>query len=128
MVKDVAQLTIHIPDELAGRLEPLQSRLPELLWLLLDIDREQPYEQPKLNTQTVEIPEVYQEVLDFLIKRPTPEEIITFKVSARAQIRLQELLEKNRTGSLSQMELAQLDVYEQLEHLMILLKARAMEK
>ncbi len=128
MVKDVAQLTIQIPDELAGRLEPLQSRLPELLWLLLDIDGEQPKEQPKLNTQTVEIPEVYQEVLDFLIKRPTPEEIITFKVSARAQIHLQELLEKNRTGSLSQMELAQLDVYEQLEHLMILLKARAMEK
>lgn len=128
MVRDVAQLTIQIPDELAGRLEPLQSRLPELLWLLLDIAGAQPYEQPKLNTQTVEIPEVYQEVLDFLIKRPTPEEIITFKVSTQAQIHLQELLEKNRTGSLSQMELAQLDIYEQLEHLMILLKARAMEK
>ncbi|WP_199326345.1 hypothetical protein [Nostoc parmelioides] len=128
MVKDVAQLTIQIPDELAQRLEPLQSRLPELLWLLLDIGGEQKKEKPKLNTQTVEIPEVYQEVLDFLIKRPTPEEIITFKVSAQAQIHLQELLEKNRTGSLSQMELAQLDVYEQLEHLMILLKARAMEK
>ncbi|MBD2255618.1 hypothetical protein H6G14_30935 [Nostoc parmelioides FACHB-3921] len=124
----MAQLTIQIPDELAQRLEPLQSRLPELLWLLLDIGGEQKKEKPKLNTQTVEIPEVYQEVLDFLIKRPTPEEIITFKVSAQAQIHLQELLEKNRTGSLSQMELAQLDVYEQLEHLMILLKARAMEK
>lgn len=95
---------------------------------MLDIGGEQNKEQPKLNTQTLEIPEVYQEVLDFLIKRPTPEEIISFKVSARAQIHLQELLEKNRSGSLSQMELAQLDVYEQLEHLMILLKARAMEK
>lgn len=124
----MAQLTIQVPDELAQRLEPLQSRLPELFWLLLDIGGEQKKEQPKLNTQTVEIPEVYQEVLDFLIKRPTPEEIITFQVSARAQIHLQELLEKNRSGSLSQMELAQLDVYEQLEHLMILLKARAMEK
>lgn len=128
MVSSVAQLTIQISDELAGRLQPLQSRLPELLWLLLDIDGEQTTEEPKLNAQTVEIPKVYQEVLDFLIKRPTPEEIIAFKVSARAQIHLQELLEKNRTGSLSQMELAQLDVYEQLEHLMILLKARAMEK
>lgn len=65
MVKDVAQLTIQIPDELAQRLEPLQSRLPELLWLLLDIGGEQNKEQPKLNTQTLEIPEVYQEVLDF---------------------------------------------------------------
>ncbi|HYW19615.1 MAG TPA: hypothetical protein VE956_09935 [Nodularia sp. (in: cyanobacteria)] len=128
MVSSVAQLTIQIPDELAERLEPLQSRLPQLLWLLLDADVQQTSEQPKVNAQTVEISEVYQEVLDFLIKRPTPEEIIAFKVSSQAQMQLEALLEKNRSASLTQMELAQLDVYEQLEHLMILLKARAMEK
>lgn len=127
MVGDVAKLTIQIPDELAERLEPLQSRLPQLLWLLLDADVQQTSEQPKMNTQTVEISEVYQEVLDFLIKRPTPEEIIAFKVSSQVQMQLEALLEKNRSASLTQMELAQLDVYEQLEHLMILLKARAME-
>nr|MDZ8058419.1 hypothetical protein [Nostoc sp. EkiNYC01] len=124
----MAKLTIQIPDELAERLEPLQSRLPQLLWLLLDADVRQTSEQPKVNAQTVEISEVYQEVLDFLIKRPTPEEIIAFKVSSQAQMQLEVLLEKNRSASLTQMELAQLDVYEQLEHLMILLKARAMEK
>lgn len=94
MVSSVAQLTIQIPDELAQRLEPLQSRLPELLWLLLDSDSTQTREQSKVSTATVEIPQVYQEVLDFLIKRPTPEEIIAFKVSPNAQLRLQELLEK----------------------------------
>lgn len=124
----MAELTIQIPDELAERLEPLQSRLTELLWLLLDSNLNPIQEQSKLNAGTVEIPEVYQEVLDFLIKRPTPEEIIAFKVSPQTQMHLQELLEKNRSGSLTQMELAQLDVYEQLEHLMILLKARAMKK
>ncbi|WP_084226951.1 hypothetical protein [Nostoc sp. KVJ20] len=128
MVGDVAKLTIQIPDELAGRLEALQSRLPQLLWLLLDADVQQTSEQPKVNAQTVEVSEVYQEVLDFLIKRPTPEEIIAFKVSSQIQMQLEALLEKNRSASLTQMELAQLDVYEQLEHLMILLKARAMEK
>lgn len=127
MVGDVAKLTIQIPDELAERLEPLQSRLPQLLWLLLDADVQQTNEQPKVNAQTVEISEVYQEVLDFLIKRPTPEEIIAFKVSSQVQMQLEALLEKNRSASLTQMELAQLDVYEQLEHLMILLKTRAME-
>jgi hypothetical protein len=127
MVGDVAKLTIQIPDELAERLEPLHSRLPQLLWLLLDADVQQTSEQPKVNAQTVEISEVYQEVLDFLIKRPTPEEIIAFKVSSQVQMQLEALLEKNRSASLTQMELAQLDVYEQLEHLMILLKARAME-
>ncbi|ODH02559.1 hypothetical protein A4S05_02455 [Nostoc sp. KVJ20] len=124
----MAKLTIQIPDELAGRLEALQSRLPQLLWLLLDADVQQTSEQPKVNAQTVEVSEVYQEVLDFLIKRPTPEEIIAFKVSSQIQMQLEALLEKNRSASLTQMELAQLDVYEQLEHLMILLKARAMEK
>jgi hypothetical protein len=35
------------------------------------------------------------------------------------------LLDKNRESTLNPMEIAELDVYEQLEHLMILLKARA---
>jgi len=41
---------------------------------------------------------------------------------------LSDLLEKNRTGTIDSMELAELDVYEQLEHLMILLKARALKR
>lgn len=65
------------------------------------------------------------EVLDFLIKSPIPQDIVNFKVSQQAQIRLQFLLDKNRESTLNQMEIAELDVYEQLEHLMILLKARA---
>lgn len=125
MVSSVAKLTIEIPDELVRRLEPLQSRLPELLWRLLDSDPKQTTEQSKVNIGTVEIAKVYLEVLDFLIKRPTPEEIVEFKVSPHAQMRLQVLLEKNRSGSLTPIEIAELDVYEQLEHLMILLKARA---
>lgn len=36
MVLSVAKPTIQIPDELAGRLESKQSRLPQLLWLFLD--------------------------------------------------------------------------------------------
>ncbi|WP_017653111.1 hypothetical protein [Fortiea contorta] len=123
----MAKLTIQIPDELAQRLEPLQHQLPELLWRLVDIEVGQTMEQPTANVETINIPEVYLEVLDFLIKRPTPEEIINFKVSPPAQMRLQVLLEKNRSGSLTPVEIAELDVYEQLEHLMILLKARARE-
>ncbi|MBD2459386.1 hypothetical protein H6G80_35855 [Nostoc sp. FACHB-87] len=121
----MAQLTIQIPDELAQRLEPLQSRLPELLWRLLDTEPGETTQQPSVRAETINIPEVYQEVLDFLLKRPTPEEIIAFKVSEQAEKRLQALLEKNRSGSLNSIEIAELDVYEQLEHLMILLKARA---
>jgi hypothetical protein len=124
----MAELTIQISDELAQRLEPLQNRLPELLWKLLDVANLPSISQPTIKAETTDIPAVYQEVLDFLIKRPTPEEIIAFKVSSQAQTRLSELLEKNRSLTLNPMELAKLDVYEQLEHMLILLKARALKR
>lgn len=124
----MAELTIQISDELAQRLKPLQNRLPELLWQLLDVVNLQTTSEPIVKTGVVDIPAVYQEVIDFLIKRPTPEEIIVFKVSPKAQTRLEVLLAKNRSATISPMELAELDVYEQLEHLMILLKARALKR
>ncbi len=121
----MAELTIQIPDELAQRLEPIRSRLPELLLQLLDTTN--PPASVQLDTVATppDIPAVYTEVLDFLIKRPTPQEIAAFKVSSQAQSRLQTLLEKNRFSTLTEAETAELDVYQQLEHLMILLKARA---
>ncbi|MHC5737743.1 hypothetical protein [Nostoc sp.] len=121
----MVEFTIQIPDELAQRLEPLQNQLPELLWRLLDVVNLPITIQPTVNPETTNIPAVYQEVIDFLINGPKAEEIINFKVSFQSQTRLQELLEKNRSATLSQMELAELDVYEQLEQMMILLKARA---
>ncbi|MEL6164548.1 MAG: hypothetical protein AAFR37_12575 [Cyanobacteria bacterium J06628_3] len=124
----MAELTIQVSDELAQRLEPLQNRLPELLWQLLDVANLPTNISKTVQTEPTDIPLVYQEVLDFLIKRPTPEEIIAFKVSSQAQSRLEELLERNRSATLNSMELAELDVYEQLEHMMILLKARAFKR
>ncbi|AFY54264.1 MAG: hypothetical protein VKN72_27060 [Nostocales cyanobacterium 94392] len=124
----MAELTIQVSDELAQRLEPLQNRLPELLWQLLDFANLPTNISKTVQTEPTDIPLVYQEVLDFLIKRPTPEEIIAFKVSPQAQSRLEELLSRNRSATLNSMELAELDVYEQLEHMMILLKARAFKR
>ncbi|MGB6301694.1 MAG: hypothetical protein WBF90_36690 [Rivularia sp. (in: cyanobacteria)] len=124
----MAELTIQISDELAQRLQPLQNRLPELLWQLLDVANLPTNKSKTVQTEPTDIALVYQEVLDFLIKRPTPEEIIAFKVSPQAQSRLEELLERNRSATLNSMELAELDVYEQLEHMMILLKARAFKR
>ncbi|MBD2773525.1 hypothetical protein [Iningainema tapete] len=121
----MAEVTIQIPDELAQRLEPLQNRLPELLLQLLETTKESNKIESEVISNYTDIPTVYQEVLDFLIKGPTPEEITAFKVSTSAQTRLQTLLEKNREVKLTHMEVAELDVYEQLEHLMILLKAKA---
>ncbi|MCC3451023.1 MULTISPECIES: hypothetical protein [unclassified Microcoleus] len=121
----MATITLQIPDELAQRLEPLQNRLPELLWQILELTKNPTTIEPEINTHSGDIPAVYQEVLDFLIKSPIPQEIVNFKVSQQAQIRLQILLDKNRESILNPMEIEELDVCEQLEHLIILLKARA---
>ena len=120
----MATITIQIPDELAQRLEPLQNRLPELLWQLLEVTKKPTTIEPEIKTNTADIPAVYQEVLDFLIKSPIPQDIVSFKVSQNAQTRLQNLLDKNREATLTPMEIAELDVYEQLEHLMILVTAQ----
>ena len=121
----MATITLQIPDELAQRLEPLQNRLPELLWQLLELTKNPTTIEPEIPTDTADIPTVYQEVIDFLINSPTPQEIVDFKVSQQAQTRLRTLLDKNREATIDSMEIAELDVYQQLEHLMILLKARA---
>ncbi|MEC4813308.1 MAG: hypothetical protein SAK29_08570 [Scytonema sp. PMC 1069.18] len=73
----------------------MQNRLPELLWQLLGFVNSPTSSPSPVLAETTDIPAVYQEVFDFLIKRPTPEEIINFKVSFPAQTRLQSLLEKN---------------------------------
>jgi NH3-dependent NAD+ synthetase len=123
----MAELTIQVPDELAQRLEPFRDRLPELLTRAVEaILPSTPSADllPSVANPT-DAPIAYAELLDFLITQPTPEEIIAFKVSAEAQERIRTLLDKNREGTLSETETAELDLYEQLEHMMILLKAKA---
>ncbi len=122
----MAELTIQIPDELAERLEPLRNRLPELLSQWLDTDSSDAASLAIATTDLQPLPQAYLEVLDFLVTRPTPRDIIAFKVSPAAQDRLSSLLAKNREGALAESEMAELDIYEQLEHLMILMKARAL--
>jgi hypothetical protein len=117
----MAQLTIQVPDELANRLQPILHRLPELLAQLIETHTP----ETLILTNSSDTPNTYTEVLDFLIKQPTPEEIAKFKVSNQAQTRLEELLEKNRMGTISAAENSELDIYEQLDQLIILLKARA---
>ncbi|MCT7959039.1 hypothetical protein [Laspinema palackyanum] len=122
----MAELTIQVPDEWAKRLQPLQHRLPELLQRLVEsIPNSATTEMLPTVANPTASPVVYVEVLDFLISGPTPGEIAAFKVSGDAQARLGELLEKNREGRLNETESAELDLSEQLDRLMTLLKAKA---
>lgn len=77
---------------------------------------------------TVEHPPVYDELLELLAKSADAAELLAFKLSSEKQHRLDDLLEKNRHGSLAPNESAELDAYEQFEHVVRLLKARVRGK
>lgn len=121
----MAKLIIQIPDELAQRLEHLRNRLLELLSQLLDSTDSSSSSLAILTANLQEITQVYLEVLGSLMARPIPQDFVTFKVSPEAQERLRSLLDKNQEGTLAESEITELGVYEQLEHVMILIKARA---
>lgn len=105
----MAQITITVPDELSEQLQQLGDRLPELLQLSL--------QQPALPAH------IYHYILTFLASNPTPAEIINFRPTADMQARLQTLISRSHAGSLTPSEQAELDEYERIEHLIILMKS-----
>lgn len=68
---------------------------------------------------------IYEEVYQFLISSPTPQEIIDFRVSDETQRRVSILLSKNRDGILTPDERSELDQFEQVNHLMSMMKIYA---
>ena len=123
----MAEFTISIPDKLAQRLEPLQDRLPELLSQLVEVLSPSMFSAERLSlvAQPTDAMLAYEEVLEFLLNCPIPESIVAFKVSPAAQARICALLENNREATLNAAETAELDLYEQLKHLMMLRNAKA---
>lgn len=73
---------------------------------------------------TVEHSSVYDELLNLLAKSAEPKEVLEFQLSDDQQRRLDRLLEMSREGTLTAEESAELDTYEQFEHVVRLLKAR----
>lgn len=115
----MTRITVEVPDELAHRLSPMRQQLPELLSLAVDLFP-QPHSQPFSETY-----DPAQEILDFLVHTPSPEQILGFKCSPPVQARLEELLEKNQQGTIAEEEAIELDTYHQINHFFILLKAHA---
>ena len=115
-------ITLEVPDELAARLAPVRDRLPKLLSIALDL---LPANTPLAVSAHEAAHPAFNEMIDFLAGGPTPEQIAAFKVSPSTQARLEELLEKNSEDGLTDEVAAELDVFEQINHILLLLKARA---
>ena len=64
-------------------------------------------------------------VTDFLGSAPTLEEIAEYHLPDELQAWAHDLLEKNRSGSLSDEERAEMEEFRQIDHLLTLVKAKA---
>ena len=114
-------ITLQVPDDLAARLAPLRDQLPRLLSIALDLLPELPLTAPGLATDHP----AFIEMIDFLASGPTPAQIIAFKISPSVQARLEELLDKSGESGLTDDESAELEAFSQVNHVLLLLKARA---
>ncbi len=77
---------------------------------------------------TIPRPAVYEDLLDLLAESADAGRVLAFRLSPAKQARLDDLLEKNRAGALSEEEAAELDDFERFEHIVRLLKARLMQQ
>lgn len=105
----MAKITIEVSDELSEKLAQVGDRLPELLALSL--------QQPPLPTY------IYHYILDFLASKPTPEEMVAFRTTPEMVERLQPLVGRNKSGEITPAEQQEINEYERIEHLIIMLKA-----
>lgn len=67
----------------------------------------------------------YDEIVDFLAAGITPDTLVAFRPSDQATRRVEGLVAKSKDGTISIEEQSELDDYLQLEHILILAKARA---
>lgn len=102
-------MTIQIPDELSEQLRHRKDQVPELLAIGL--------QQAPLPAQ------VYRHVLNFIASNPTPEQIAAFEPTPEMRERLRGLLARERTNEITPLEKAELDEYERIEHIVVMLKA-----
>ncbi|HYM00017.1 MAG TPA: hypothetical protein VEZ90_13770 [Blastocatellia bacterium] len=67
----------------------------------------------------------YDEIVDMFARGTPPAKVLAFRPSRKAQERVQYLLERNKSGQLTEEESAELERFSELEHLMQLVKVRA---
>jgi hypothetical protein len=71
---------------------------------------------------------VYEEIIDFIAAGTSPAQVARFQASQRVREDVADLLDRQKTSSLTSDEIAELNHYLELEHLMRMAKARALQK
>ncbi len=103
-------ITLDVSDEIAAQFNAARDRLPELLALSL--------QQPAVPAH------IYRFIVDFLASNPSPQDLAAFRPTSEMQSLLHLLLARSHAGELTPPEQAELEEYERIEHLIILIKSR----
>jgi hypothetical protein len=69
----------------------------------------------------------YEEIIEFIAAGTTPEAVVAFRPSESVQQRIAGLIDRSKEGTISAEKQSELEDYLQLEHIMIMAKARARE-
>jgi hypothetical protein len=118
---DMTTITLEVPERLASDIEPIRADLPLFLAITQQLFR--PADQPAAHTSSIYL--AYKQFIDFLALAPSPEQVKGFTISADAQARVDELLDKHGEDALTEAEAAELRVYAQINEVMGMKKAEA---
>jgi hypothetical protein len=108
---NMVQITMHVPEELAKKIVPIQPWLPAILEISL------------VGCKTLATAAA-TEVIRFLSTNPSPQEVVDFHVSERSQTRLRRLLALNSAGVLGSRGQLELDELLRLQHTIVMLKSQ----
>lgn len=103
------QVTLNLSDDLAQALMQQADRLPELLTQALM--------QPAVPAH------MYRYIVEFLASHPSPDQIADFRPTDEMIDRLKTLLTRSQMATLTNAEARELDEFERIEHLIVMLKA-----
>ncbi len=109
------QITLDIPDDIATT---VQDNLPQILALGLR----------EMNANPNNGFSGLTEILHFLAKLPSPQEVLNLHLAPAAQQEIDSLLEKNRTQRFNEDDRLLWQHYEFIEHLVRLAKTQALIK
>jgi hypothetical protein len=110
------QITLELPDDIAATVN--KENLPQILTLGLR----------EINANPLTGFSGLTEILEFLAKLPSPQEILALHLSSSIQEEIDNLLQKNRTEGFNESDRLLWQHYEFVEHLVRLAKAQAMVK
>jgi len=68
---------------------------------------------------------IYTEIIDFIAAGTTPQSVADFLPSPESQQKLAALMEREKAGTLTAEEKAEIDHFLELEHILRMAKARA---